>query len=171
MTVAEKVQYELDKKQASKEFKDVEERVAGSRKEKAQYRKLSMEDYRKVESESPALANDLVTKERIIQDKYDPAIDKESGTPAGVVFMKEKLLSAIGKKPEAGKEFREAYVQDVPEMYQKIAEAKSLNELKDIASENFIRMSNGVVYRADRGIAAEAVFGKRFLDLITERTQ
>lgn len=78
MTVAEKVQAELDNKQATKEFKDVEDRVSGSRKEKALYRKLTMEDYKKVESESAALADDLVTKDRVIQDKYDPSADKEA---------------------------------------------------------------------------------------------
>jgi hypothetical protein len=37
-----------------------------------------MEDYKKVESESAALANDLVTRDRVIQDKYDPKAGKEA---------------------------------------------------------------------------------------------
>jgi len=41
-----------------------------------------MEDYKKVESESAALANDLVTRDRVIQDKYNISADKESGTQA-----------------------------------------------------------------------------------------
>lgn len=78
MTEKERVQYELDKKQAASEFKDVNERIAGSRKEKAQYSKLSMEQYQKVESESAALANDLVTKERVLASKYEPKVAREA---------------------------------------------------------------------------------------------
>lgn len=78
MTEKERVQYELDKKQAEREFKDVNERISGSRKEKAQYSKLSMEQYKKVESESEALANDLVTKERVLSSKYEPKVAREA---------------------------------------------------------------------------------------------
>lgn len=78
MTEKERIQYELDKKQAERDFKDVSERIAGSRKEKAQYSKLSMDQYKKVEAESAALANDLVTKERVLATKYDPKIAREA---------------------------------------------------------------------------------------------
>lgn len=78
MTEKERIQYELDKKQAEREFKDVSERVSGSRKEKAQYAKLSMEQYQKVESESAALANDLVTKDRVLATKFEPKVAREA---------------------------------------------------------------------------------------------
>jgi hypothetical protein len=73
----------------------------------------------------------------VIENKYDPSTDKESGVPAWVVYLKEKLLSSITKKPDTGKEFRETYVQDVPEIYQRIADAKTLKEIKDIWNEYF----------------------------------
>lgn len=34
-----------------------------------------------------------------------------------------------------GKDFREAYVKDMPEMYRRIAEAKSFDDIKAISDE------------------------------------
>lgn len=34
-----------------------------------------------------------------------------------------------------GKDFREAYVRDMPEMYKRIAEAKSFDDIQAIADE------------------------------------
>jgi hypothetical protein len=65
-------------------------------------------------------------------------------------------------------------VNDVPELYQKIADAKSLDELKTIAKDTFrIKYSlkgDKVVFLDEMKPDATGVFGKKFLDTLMERT-
>ena len=71
-TIEQKVAEELNKDEKNKEFKDVGERVAGSKKENAKYKVISQDDLSKLEGESEVQAFNLVTKDRVVQDPYDP---------------------------------------------------------------------------------------------------
>ena len=90
-----------------------------------------MENLEKIESESKAMAYDMVTKDRVIE-KYDPVADREKGIDSGVVYMKKKLIDSISKKPTDSAEARKIYVELVPEIVNKIVDAKTFDDLKKV---------------------------------------
>ena len=102
--VAEKVDAILEVKQAGKDFKDVGERVAGSRKESAAIRTVIGEGDSTVLAEMiRRLGWDAVSavlnKQDILADvaKPDPVKDVSEGVPTFVAYVKKQFYDKIGR--------------------------------------------------------------------------
>lgn len=104
LTVSQKVDALLAVKQEGKDFKDVGERVAGSKKERAaivtvmQSGDQSLLDEMVLRLGVETVA-DVVNKDKILENtkKPDPEQDKKDGVPSLIAFVKKDILNKIPK--------------------------------------------------------------------------
>lgn len=105
LTVEERIDLALKEKQAGKDFKDVGERVAGSRKERA-ITKIIMESGDKavmrefVKRVGLDAINLMYDKHSILENakKPNPEQDKKDGVPSYVAYIKKDILDKIPNK-------------------------------------------------------------------------
>lgn len=123
LSVEQKIDTLLSKKQENKEFKDIGKRVIGSKKETAIIKTIQQYG-------SPELINAifdlygvdaisaLYKKDDILADTELPSIekDKENGVPSYIAVAKQKILSAINHSPNF-REKKTRYSSDRPFYY------------------------------------------------------
>lgn len=144
--------------------------MSGARKEDAAIKRLlTAEDLGKLDS---ATAYEKTNKKNVLGE-YNPTADKESGTSAGVVYMRKALFSAIPSKPsEDSSEARRKYVEQLPKIWGAILEINTLSALKDYGRSRFMSSwtSSGKIYdnQADDGARFDAsdALGKKFMNLL-----
>lgn len=183
-SIQQQVKEWLDVKQAKRQFKDVNERVAGSRKEKSLYKKFTTDDLKQAEAQWSAFANDIVTKGRLV-DKYDPIKARAEWEDAGVAYMKNKLYGLMSNKPWNSPIERQIYTYFAPLIMDAIKQAKTLDEINNVWYAYFQPhgswSSNKVRYEM-RNLDAEidgmetprdmsTVFGKSFLNLLYKKSE
>lgn len=133
--IEDQVEDQLRKKQAGKYFKDTGERISGSRKEMAAYKKLvTVADLMSFDN---ATAFEMVKKDKVL-GAYDAKADIESGTSGGAVYMKKQLFSAIPTKPEDSAEGRRVYVEKIPELWNEILAMKDYETLSEFGRARFM---------------------------------
>ena len=104
LSVSEKVDALLSVKQEGKDFKDIGERVAGSKKERAAIVTVmesgdqSLLDEMVLRLGVEAVA-DVINKDKILENtkKPDPAQDKLDGVPAIIAYVKKDIFNKIPK--------------------------------------------------------------------------
>ncbi|EQA55365.1 LPD1 domain-containing protein [Leptospira kmetyi] len=121
----------LDHKEKNKEFKDVNDRVPGSRKEMAAIAKLlKLSDLNKLDS---ATAERVVKKDRVLPP-FDFTEYKNKGEEGGLVFLKSKLYDSIASKPADSDYARKEYVLNLKDILDPILNAKSIAEITQYAN-------------------------------------
>lgn len=95
--ITTKVEQYLSEKQAGKEFKDTENRVGGTRKEKAAYKMVLKSDLETLEL-NPELAIDLVKKDKVYPE-FDAQAEADKGTSSGAAYLKKKLREYFPSVP------------------------------------------------------------------------
>lgn len=93
-----KVEERIAKAQENKEFKDVGERVGGTKKEKMAYKMVLLTDLSEIEL-NPQLAIELVKKDKVYP-KVDVLKLQERGVSSGAAFLIVKIREAYPPKPE-----------------------------------------------------------------------
>ncbi len=153
----------LNRKQSHKRFKDVWDRVWGSKKELAVYRKIELENLYTLESEDPIAAEKLVKKYMVIE-KYDISKAKASWEDSWVVFLKNKIYSSLKNSPANDSKYREQYVTVVPLIWNDIKEAKTLDTIREIW-RNIIR---NVSYDSRWNRSYSGNYSYKWIDFIAE---
>ena len=170
-SLTEQVEQRLDEKQEKKEFKDIGKRVGGSKKEIAAIKAITMNDLEKMDN---ATAYKVVTKDRILPD-IDVEQRRLNGELPGVVFLKKKLHEAVSAKPANTPEARKAYVELVPKIFEKIDQAKTIDEIETIGRDMFERMYSfrgkpKVFLKGSKDTDVEEYLGSSFLNLIAKNS-
>ncbi|OIO39101.1 MAG: hypothetical protein AUJ71_01410 [Candidatus Omnitrophica bacterium CG1_02_49_16] len=113
LTIEQRIDLALKEKQAGKDFKDVGERVAGSKKERA-ITKTIMESGDKavmrefIKRVGADAINLMYDKSTILADakKPDPTADKAAGVPSYIAYIKKDILDKIPRKFELDRKGR-----------------------------------------------------------------
>ncbi|MCG6195654.1 methyltransferase [Leptospira sp. FAT2] len=125
------VQSFLDSKEKNKEYKDVNKRVPGSRKELAAISKLiKISDLEKLD---PVTAERVVKKERVLPP-FEYTEYKNKGEDGGLVFLKSKIYESIASKPADSEAARKEYVELLNKVLSPILKSKSTQEILDYAN-------------------------------------
>lgn len=107
-----KVDEYLDYRQEGKEFKDFNQRVAGSKKEMAAIKNLTLDNVAGLDS---ATAFRTVTKDRVFNEiDFNKMI--EQGQMGGKVFFAKKLIESISVKPADSKDARNEFIKQTEEL-------------------------------------------------------
>lgn len=129
----EKVKDRLDSKQANKTFKDLNDRVGGSRKEIAAIKLLQAEEILKLDNVTQF---ERINK-KLVLPEFDPYARKEAGDRAGVVYMKMKLRDVITSKPANNPRARQYYVKFMPVLMEEIEKETSLAGIRTVLAKYF----------------------------------
>lgn len=138
------IQKALDERQKNKDFKDVGERVAGSRKEKAQYSMLlTTKDLAEIEKDS-VLAEKMVVKARVYPE-VDVAQERENGTSSGAAYLKVKIRAACAAQSGINSAVgRLAYVKLIESIVAGLADCKTVGEIRSfVRSVSEIMLTKG----------------------------
>ncbi len=154
------VQELLDAKQKNKQFKDLNERVSGSRKEAAAIKKLQAEDILKLDN---ATQYERINK-KLVMPEYDPHAAKESGTKAGVVYMNMKIRDSIAAKPVNSATARQIYVKFMPALLEELENAPTLDDMKGVFRKYFDTYYTGYGHRTKK----EVLFTQGAMDKFKE---
>ena len=149
LSVAEKVDSLLGKRQEGKKFKDVGKRVAGSKKENAVIQAVIqhgddalLKQLAKEIGVDPLIAQ--LDKHKILQDVTVPTrdVEEKKGTPAWVAGYKVKVFQTIGKVPKivdktgrygsyeiVAKDTVDNFISEYPKLLRKFV--SDLNAIKD----------------------------------------
>jgi DNA repair protein RadC/inorganic pyrophosphatase len=184
------IQDYLNSKQAGKTYKDLNERVRGSRKEVAAIRKLMALDILNLDT---ATQYERINK-KLVLPEFDPYSRKEAGESAGATYMKMKLYEAITSRPANSQVAREIYVKFVPAFMDEVYACTDYEEISKLFDKYFVkaydRSTNRVVRKFNDNavqkakevgvngtddqlniIFGEDVFGKNFLNLLGMSTE
>lgn len=127
-TIAEKVEERLREKQATKEFKDTEGRIGGSKKEKMAYKMVSVSDLADIEKDE-VLAIELVKKDKVYS-KVDVNAEREKGVSSGCAFLKVKLRDAFGSAPPNNVYKRKIYTGYATLLFTQTADITSVKDFE-----------------------------------------
>lgn len=129
--VREKVEEILTEKQEKKGFKDIGKRVSGSQKEKVALNKIiNLSDLSAIE-EDEITAIKTVVKERVYPE-VNIEEQKLLGVTSGAVYIKVETRKACATTPPNDKKKRASYVKFINKFSQDTANAKTVQEIKDI---------------------------------------
>ena len=84
------------------------ERVGGSKKEKAAYKKVQLSDLEDIEKDE-ATAIELIKKDRVYP-VVDVGAEKDRGVSPGTAYLKTKLRASFGNQPPNDKNKRKVFV-------------------------------------------------------------
>lgn len=132
-TIAEKVEERLREKQATKEFKDTEGRIGGSKKEKMAYKIVSISDLADIEKDE-VLAIELVKKDKVYP-KVDVNAEREKGVSSGCAFLKVKLRESFGQAPPNNPTKRKIYTGYATLLFTETANIISVEEFEVYARQ------------------------------------
>jgi hypothetical protein len=124
------VQKALDDKQKQKEFKDVGERVAGSRKEQAAYQTISFSDLHTIEKDSIKAAK-LVTKDKVFP-VIDVITERQTGVSAGAVYLKTEIRKACAVKPPNAADKRAGFVKFIGKVSDDLGKCTTIAQIEDL---------------------------------------
>lgn len=179
------IQDYLNSKQAGKTYRDLNERVRGSRKEAAAIRKLMALDILNLDT---ATQYERINK-KLVLPEFDPYARKEAGESAGATYIKMKLYEAITSRPANSQVAREIYVKFVPAFMEEVYACTDYEEIHKLFDKYFVkaydRSTNRVVRKFNDNavqkvkevgvngtddqlsiIFGEDIFGKNFLNLL-----
>lgn len=126
--ITSKVEQYLSDKQAGKEFKDTENRVGGTRKEKAAYKMVLKSDLEALEL-NPELAIDLVKKDKVYPE-IDVQAEIDKGTSSGAAYLKKKLREYFPSTPEENTAIaRKIYVEYADYIYNLTKDAVTVDDV------------------------------------------
>lgn len=135
----ERVENRLVEKQANKAIKDVGTRVASSRKEKAAWRVITMQDMEAVEEQG--LAYELINKDKLYP-KVEPEVEREAGISSTVAYLKSEIRKAITPKPANTPEARKCYIFFIEKLISELSKVTKTEQIEDIMTDiwkNFAR--------------------------------
>lgn len=123
----------LREREQSKEFKDSDIRVGGTRKEMMAYKGLiTASDLNDLEKKDSILARKLVNKNKVYPEiNIQEEIEKD--TYSGTLYLKVKMREACGNNPPDSSEARALYVGYIQYMFDLMSGAKTIDEFKDKA--------------------------------------
>jgi uncharacterized protein YcbK (DUF882 family) len=124
------VQKALDDKQKQKEFKDVGERVAGSRKEQAAYQTISFSDLPAIEKDSIKAAK-LVIKEKVFP-VIDVITERQNGVSAGAVYLKTEIRRACAAKPPNAADKRAGFVKFIGKVSDDLGNCTTITQIEEL---------------------------------------
>jgi hypothetical protein len=151
----------LRKAQEKKAFKDTENRIGGSKKEKAAYRKVDSSSLVELEK-NEVNAIELVRKEKVYP-KVDVDAERKNGVSAGVVFLKMKMRQSFAPTPLNNSESRKAYVSYVESIVSLFRNIKTLKEFKQVQAI-LLKDFTEIEYQTRRRIIS--IVGTRFINFI-----
>lgn len=133
---------------------DVGEKIGGARKDEyeASFKaNPNLETLKKLENESPALAQKLVTKKQLLPD-FDFVKEYENGVDLQTAIMKKLIFDRIAPKPESDTpEARRAYVHGINKLYRHLAGIKTWENMR-----NAIRELSDLARKGDSARIAQA---------------
>ncbi len=171
-TLEEKLNDLLDEKQKNKTFKDVNDRVGGSKKEIVALKKLSLKNILKEADEATAFG--LITKDKVIDDLTTEEIEerKEAGYASGAVYLQQKFRESIISKPKNSPEAREKYIEVLPKLIEKLDSFKTIKELKEYCDNSFEYSYDGHGhYEGWRYIKPKKIYRIKDKDVLSEGTE
>ena len=126
----ERVEEILREKQKTKEFKDTDIRIRGSKKEARALDRIGSVDLEDIEQD------EITAIKMIVKDKVYPPIDieeeKAKGTSAGAAYLKKSLRDAMAGKPnENSKIKRKIYVIFIERLIKDLADLKTVKQVED----------------------------------------
>ncbi len=134
LSLKDRVKKYLDEKQSGREFKDVGERVGGSRKELSALRKLNA---KKLLDRELADQVDFISKENTMAEPNWEEL-KEKGFSPGSVFIIKNLWDRVKQKPDADAKAIKKYVELLPELFDQLTEKpRNIHELRSFFSNIF----------------------------------
>lgn len=126
----EEVEKRLKEQQKTKEFKDIGDRVRGSRKEKVAIDRIQWADLEEIEKDS-VLAEKLIVKKKVYPE-IDFSVEKDNGATAGAVYIKHKLRAAMATKPEKSERFRRIYVRFIDRLVEMLDQALTVEDVRGV---------------------------------------
>lgn len=117
------VNAKLDADEATREFKDSENRIIHAKKYKAAYSKINLETISEIEK-NEGLAETLVIKDKVFE-KLDIEKQQTSGVSSAIAFLKTKLREVFPNKPNKNSpEARKVYLYYVQYILANIMDVK-----------------------------------------------
>jgi hypothetical protein len=127
------VENRLRKAQEKKEFKDSENRIGGSKKEKIAYKMIKLSDLEAIENDE-ALAIELIQKDKVFP-KFNFEKEMSEGVSSGTAFLKNKLRASISSKPAKDKLKRQLYIGLIDYMYNKLQGVYTLSNFRSFRED------------------------------------
>jgi len=126
----EKVEKQLREKQKTKEFKDTEIRIRGSKKEARALDRISSFDLDDLEQD------EITAIKMVVKDKVYPPIDieqeKQKGVSAGAAYLKKSLREAMASRPsENSANKRKIYVIFIERLLKDLSDIKTAKQIED----------------------------------------
>lgn len=118
---------------------DVGDTIQGSRKQEATLRKLFSEKKTKdllmeIESESPVLAAELITKQELFSD-FNLNSEKENGTEPRVARLKQLLIQRIDTAPKDSLDCRELFFRASQELMNKFNDLRTWEQVEPFVKD------------------------------------
>ncbi len=125
----------LRQKEATKEFKDSDVRVSGSRKEMMTYKGLiTSADLTDIEKTDAATAKALIKKDRVYP-KVNTEEEITKGVSGGALFLKIKLRESCGSNPPDTAECRTIYVNFIEYVVLRMEQVLDMGSFALVASD------------------------------------
>ena len=148
----------LRKAQGKKVFKDTENRIGGSKKEKAAYRKVKLSGLPELEkNENNAI--EFVRKDSVYP-KIDVEAERSNNISSAVVFLKVKMRQSFAPAPSNNPEDRRAYISYADRI---VSDFSNVKTVKEFLLVNRAMLQDAETFK-DRNF--RRIVGKRFVNFM-----